>query len=380
MTRVVIAGGGLAGSFAAIALASLRPEAEVILVEEGNSFGGKHTWSFFDSDIAKEARWLIDLVGVRHWPDHEVRFPRRKRTLPLGYNSIRSKDLDIAVRASVPNAGLLTGSRIAELFAHSAILATGEAINADCVIDARGPVDAPRLELGWQKFLGQHCRFDEPHGIERPVIMDATVGQHDGFRFLYLLPFSETELLIEDTYYSPSPALDRELLRSRITEVAPENARRGLTILDEEEGVLPIVIAGALEELWPEANTVPRLGLRGGFFHPTTGYSLSDALLNASLIAQADELSSSAVASLLRRRSARLWKTRRFYQLLNRLLFRATEPGEEYRVLEHFYRLPASRIARFYAGQLTPFDKFKILSGRPPVRLGRAIHSLWGRS
>ena len=50
---LVIVGGGLAGSLAALFMAERRPEIPVLLLEGGESFGGNHTWSFFDSDIPK---------------------------------------------------------------------------------------------------------------------------------------------------------------------------------------------------------------------------------------------------------------------------------------------------------------------------------------
>jgi lycopene beta-cyclase len=58
------------------------------------------------------------------------------------------------------------------------------------------------------------------------------------------------------------------------------------------------------------------------------------------------------------------------------MLFRAADPPHRYRVLEHFYRLPEPVIARFYAGRSTMLDKMRILSGRPPVPIGRALSAL----
>jgi lycopene beta-cyclase len=45
-------------------------------------------------------------------------------------------------------------------------------------------------------------KLTQPHGLIRPTIMDATVGQGDAYRFVYLLPFDETTVLVEDTYYA----------------------------------------------------------------------------------------------------------------------------------------------------------------------------------
>ena len=80
--------------------------------------------------------------------------------------------------------------------------------------------------------------------------------------------------------------------------------------------MLPVAMGGDFNAFWPEAESVSRIGIRGGFFHPTTGYSLPDAVRVAMLI------------------------------------------------------------ARFYAGRLTALDKLRILSGRPPVPVGRAMTAL----
>jgi lycopene beta-cyclase len=222
--------------------------------------------------------------------------------------------------------------------------------------------------------------YPHRHGVVRPVIMDATVPQLDGYRFAYLLPLSATELLIEDTYYASSSLLDRDAIGARLDGLAATVATGPSEVISEENGVLPVLVEGTLDQLWPAADGVPRLGLAGGFFHPTTGYSLPDALANAMLLAEQEDLSAAAVCRLLRTRAERTWQERHFFQLLNRMLFRAAEPERRYRVLEHFYRLPPALISRFYAAKLSRLDKVRILSGRPPVPLVRALSALFRKA
>lgn len=375
--HLIIAGGGLAGCLAALALAERRPDLEFLLVEEGDRFGGNHIWSFFDADVADADRWLIEpLVGHR-WADHEVRFPKRVRTLGFGYNSVRSADLDLRMRSVLAPQRYRLGTRIAEVGAGHVALANGERIEAPAVIDARGAGPAPKLDLAWQKFVGLVCRFESGHGALRPIIMDARVEQDDGYRFVYSLPFTANDLLVEDTYYSNSSILDVPLVRCRVDSHLRRQGLEPTEIVSQEAGVLPILLGGRLEDMWSGSGPpVARLGLRGGFFHPTTGYSLPDAVRNAALLAGQSEMSSAALHALYRRRSETLWRQRRFYQRLNRMLFRAAEPKQRYRVLEHFYRLPEPLIARFYAGRLTALDKVRILTGRPPVPVRRAMTAL----
>jgi lycopene beta-cyclase len=377
--QLVIAGGGLSGCLAALALGERRPDLSFLLIEQDQSFGGNHVWSFFDSDVAEEDRWLVNMLGARRWPDHEVHFPRRSRRIAIGYNSVKSADLDQLMRTRMRPDQYRLGSGIVELGSNHILLADGERIEADGVIDARGPAHADGLDLAWQKFVGRTYRCRSPHGQRRPVIMDAKVEQESGYRFVYTLPFSDTEIMVEDTYYSTSQALDVPLIGQRLESYVARQNWPEAERIGEESGVLPVLLGGEFGKLWPaEEHEIARLGLRGGFFHPTTGYSLPDAVRNAVLLAGQRDFSSSALHRLFRARAEQLWKSRSFYQLLNRMLFRAAEPAKRYRVLEHFYRLPEPLIARFYAGRLTSLDKLRIVSGRPPVPLGRALSALRG--
>ena len=375
--KLIIAGGGLAGGLAALALAERRPDVDFLIVEEGERFGGNHVWSYFDGDVEESDRWLLEPLAGRRWSDHEVRFPNRRRTLGFGYNSVRSADLDSHMRSALPPGRYRLGSRIAKIGPDQVTLASGERLAAAAVIDARGAGPVPGLDLAWQKFVGLTCRFERDHTVTRPVIMDACVEQDDGYRFVYSLPFSATEMLVEDTYYSTSPVLDVPLVRCRVGSYLRRSGLEPAEILAQEAGVLPILLGGRLEDLWSKSGPpIARLGLRGGFFHPTTGYSLPDAVRNAVLLTEQPEYTSDALHGLFRARAASLWHQRVFYQRLNRMLFRAAEPRRRYRVLEHFYRLPEPLIARFYAGRLTALDKLRILSGRPPVPVGRAMTAI----
>jgi lycopene beta-cyclase len=374
-TDFLIAGGGLAGGLAALALAKKRPDVRVTIVEAEPQLGGNHVWSFFDTDIAPEDRWLIDPLICHHWDGNEVRFPGHGRTLASGYNSIESERLDQVVRAALPADAVIT-ARITKLGAYAAILADGTQINAAAVIDARGIGDFAMLDLGWQKFLGQLLRLDTPHGLTRPVIMDAAVDQSDGYRFVYLLPFGPKAVFVEDTYYSTTPAFDATRLRGRIADYAAAQGWHIAAVEREEMAALPIAMGGNFDTLWPVRDRVPRLGMAAGLFQPMTGYSLPDAVRTAMLIADLPDLNTRALQHVLRSHARTTWEKRGFYRLLARLLFRAADPPTRYRLLERFYRLDEGLIGRFYASRSTIRDCIRILAGKPPVALRRALGAL----
>jgi lycopene beta-cyclase len=369
---VILAGGGLANGLIAWRLRTLRPGLRLLLLEQGERLGGNHTWSFHDSDVdAAQRAWLAPLISA-HWPRYDVRFPDLTRTLESGYASIASERFADVVGAALGTA-LRTGVRIGIVTPTSVTLEDGTVLDAHAVIDGRGARASAHLALGYQTFLGQEVRLAAPHGLTAPVIMDATVAQQGGYRFVYLLPFGPDRVLIEDTHYVDSAAWEPERLRANIAAYAAAQGWRIDEVLREEHGSLPIVLAGDFERFWAELGGQPCSGLRAGLFHPTTGYSLPHAVRLADRIANASDLSAPALFAATRLAAQEAWRGQRFFRLLNRMLFLAGRPGERWRVMQRFYRLPAPLIARFYAGRLSLRDKARIVSGKPPVPVVEAL-------
>ena len=372
---LILVGGGLAASLIAWRLAIDRPEVRVCVVERDGRLGGKHTWSFFDGDVSDADRAWLQPATPHRWPEgYEVYFPGLSRVLATPYNSLTSDRLHETV-APLLGDRLVTGEVVA-ISPDAVTLSDQTVLRAGGVIDARGPAPTPHLDLGWQLFVGRTVRLTQPHGLTRPTIMDATVAQGDAYRFVYLLPFDERTVLVEDTYYVDGPHLDRALVGRRIDDYIRSRGWTVEAVVDEEHGVLPIALDGDIDAFWAEGPEVARAGLAGALFHPTTGYSLPDAVAVARRVAQSDDLSSAGLRSLLETHSKALWASRAYYRLLDRMLFRAAEPGERWRVLRRFYGLPEPLVRRFYAGASTALDKIRILAGKPPVPVGRALNQL----
>jgi lycopene beta-cyclase len=245
------------------------------------------------------------------------------------------------------------------------------------VIDGRGQGPTKALDLRWQKFLGLEVELAEPHGLTGPIIMDATVPQRDGYRFVYTLPFGPTRVLIEDTYFSDGADLSHELLRQHLADYAVSQGWTITATHREEFGILPLGIGGNIDAFWDEGEAgVPRVGLRSGMFHPVTGYSFPDAVQIADLVASLPVLDAPSIYAAVRRHSVDAWKSRGMYRLLNRMLFLAALPDERYRVLERFYEHDEALVGRFYAARPELRDWRTILSGKPPLPVLRAMTTL----
>jgi lycopene beta-cyclase len=375
---IAIAGGGLSGGLVALALARTRPDLSVALVEQGETLGGNHRWSWFSSDLAGEGAALLARFRQTAWDaGYDVRFPRHGRTLQTGYRSLASADFDEGLRRELAPGTIRTGREIAALDAGGITLAGGERIEARCVIDCRGIDAAPQLSGGWQVFMGRHFRTTSPHGLSRPLIMDATVEQPGAYRFVYVLPLGAHELFVEDTYYADSPALDRRALSARIDAYCREQGWDG-EIIGHETGVLPVVSGGDFDA-FQAAHALPGVavaGARGGFVHPLTSYTLPFAVETALAIAADADLPGEQMAAMLSSRARDHWRSMKFYRRLGAMLFGAATPASRYRIFERFYSLPEPLIERFYAGRSTAVDRARILCGRPPVPLSGALRAL----
>jgi len=378
---IAVLGGGLAGGLIALALAKLRPEISVLLVERGAKLGGNHVWSFFASDLPAGGEALLDPLVAARWDGYSVRFPAFSRDLDTAYRSITSERFDAGIRAALPEGAVLCDAEVAEMTPSRVVLADGRVLEVGGVIDARGAQSLPHLTGGWQKFAGQMLRTAAPHGLARPIVMDAAVTQLDGYRFVYCLPFAEDTVFVEDTYYSDGPELDPPALRGRIAEYAAAQGWTIAEVLGEETGVLPVIAGGDRARFLAACDQgVALAGVRGALFHPLTSYSLPTALAFALDLAASRDLSGTGLLAASRAWGGRHWREGAFYRMLSAMLFGAAAPGQRYAVLQRFYRLDSRLIERFYAGRTTMADKARILIGKPPVPLGKALRAIIGRA
>jgi lycopene beta-cyclase len=378
---VAIVGAGLAGGLAALAIRAAHPTLDLRLIDGAEGVGGNHVWSFFGSDIADADRWIVAPLVAHAWPRYDVAFPAHARTITARYHSLTSDRLDAEIRRVLPEPALLLGRKAIGVSASAVVLADGDRIAAKGVIDARGTGDLSLLDLGWQKFVGRDLRLEAPHGAPDPRVMDATVAQIDGYRFVYCLPFAEDRMFVEDTYYSDTPDLDMPALRGRIDDYAKTRGWRVSETLGEESGVLPVAMGGDFESYWRSGGAkVAKVGMRAGLFHPTTGYSLPDAVRSAAMLAARTDFGGAALHQATHAMAAAAWRNRGFYRMLDTMLFRAAEPDERYRILERFYRLSPALIGRFYAGRSTMTDKGRVLTGKPPVPITRALRAILGNA
>lgn len=396
---IIIVGGGLAGGLTALRLSQTHPEKKVLLLERGQTLGGNHTWSFYESDLidhqtsdgskAKVDLWMQPLI-FKTWESHEVRFPKMNRIIENRYHSIRSERFHQSL-VELLGRGVRLECDVRRISDTEVETATGEILRAPLVINASGiraEQQTPRTfagaPCGWMKFIGFDLKLKQPHGLKHPILTDATVPQMDGYRYFYCLPWDDTRILIEETFFSSSPELNRERISRSITAYAERAGWEIESIERKEDGQLPLPLYSLSFDQQPSKGTVEfdgedfvdqspvSISSGVGWFHSSTGHSFPDVVRIAEFIAGLPQLRTGPVRAELREFRKSWIEQQRFYRLLNRLIFRAVEPSLRYQIVERFYGLREDLIERFFAGTTTRADRPRILGAKPVVRPGRA--------
>jgi len=125
-----------------------------------------------------------------------------------------------------------------------------------------------------QHFIGWHIQSSIPaFNPALPSFMDFSIAQRGNTRFMYVLPFSETEAIVEYTLFSKDllaeteyeDAIKKYLLYKGITDYE---------IIDKERGSIPMTSY----PFWKNnSKNVLNIGSAGGWTKASTGYTFRNA-------------------------------------------------------------------------------------------------------
>jgi lycopene beta-cyclase len=299
---VVVIGGGCSGLATAVHLAALPGERSVVVLE-GRTSSDPRSWCSWDdgSDPLPEARsaswdrWSVRTdsgTSVGTDPDHP-------------YVLVRGSDRRAAAERRLRATGAVT---VVDGTPASAITADADgrivrtrsgSVRAGAVLDARGPRCPDRVPEGrvllHQRFVGQWIVTPRPvFDPSTAILMDFT-GQEPGgpVRFIYVLPVSSTEALLESTAFTPDPAdpLDHRAeiadYLQRRWDLAPGTWRT----TDEESGCIPMTdippvqLTGRHDDRWHPEGT-DRVETVIGTTRPSSGYGFARSNRHSRAIAR----------------------------------------------------------------------------------------------
>ena len=362
-----ILGGGMAGlTMASTLLRRIEPESSVVVVEPRTEYTHDRTFCFWnvapvDADCVVEHRWFrwsVRAGGKTHVAESDGYAYCYVPGDEFYKNTVDAIDW-------APQAKLELGTRAGEITqnddgTHRIQTDTGE-IDAKWVFDTRPSPSLVESSTTLQHFVGWHVRFEEPIFDPQTVtLMDFDVPQDHGLHFMYVLPFSRYEAMVESTFFSaqvlPEATYEgyiRDYLRERLN-VTDEQLERA-EVVRVERGVVPMTPSQMVE---PEPEGWHLLGTPGGFVRAATGYCFHAtgrwALNNLEWLEEPNGKRPPV-------RSSRLaWLDSVLLGYLEREPERAPEI-----FLQLFERVPADALVRFLSDVGTVSDAFAVMRAMP---------------
>ncbi len=355
----MIAGGGLAGSLAALAMARHRPEVPLLIIEEAETFGGTGIRTFSDAELGEEGAGLIGAEAIARWPGIYLSFPGMNRNLRMGWSGFGGVDLHRALVEILDPKQYRLGTKVVAVREDALVLDGGEELKAEGAIDARGATNLSMLELLYEVRLEREYAFDAPHRVDRPVLIDATVAQDGALRFMQCIPLSEDRLVIGDVMVSDRIQPDAEA-GERLDAYVAARGWKASGSEGEHVEIRPLPYSGDFAAFWRLGGArVAKLGLRGGFIHPVTGRTLGDAVANAMLLTRQRDFSAGALHDLFEGEAKQAWRKRELLRSVTAAFARA-KPEERRDLLAALHGLSPGTIAGLNADDLGWIDRMKV--------------------
>jgi lycopene beta-cyclase len=356
---ILIAGGGLAGALAALAMARHRPDVPLLIVEEAETFGGAGTRAFSDAELGEDGAGLIGPERIARWPGIYLSFPGLNRNLRLDWSSLGGGDLHRAVVETLDPKQYRLGARIVAVREDALVLDGGEELKAEGAIDARGTANLSMLALLHEIRVERDYVFAAPHRVDRPVLIDATVPQDGALRFMSCVPLGENRLAVSDVMVSERIQPDADA-GARLDAYVAARGWQGPSPGAEQVSQRPLPYGGDFAAFWRLGGArVAKLGLRGGFVHPLTGRTLGDAVANAMLLTRQRDFSGGALHDLFEAEARQAWKRREPLREVTAAIA-AARPEDRCALLASLYMLNPGTIAALNAGDLGWLDRRRV--------------------
>jgi len=285
----IFAGSGLAALMTAYKMLRSGKFAtdRILLIDSDPKSANDRTWCFWD----KRRNAWNDVVG-HEWEKAFFADHRTQRVFPLHpyrYRLIRSSRFYEKVKEEIRRHANVS-------WLQSEVLSVADEGNNVRVVTTSGEVighrlfnslynapDDVRYPVLQQHFVGWFIKTAQvAFDATTAGLMDFSVPQKGNTRFMYVLPFSSTEALVEYTLFSRE-LLPRSEYEQAIRDYLDERGITGYEVVEAEQGSIPMTTY----PFWKRNNrNILHIGTAGGWTKASTGYTfrntdkMSDCLVD----------------------------------------------------------------------------------------------------
>jgi lycopene beta-cyclase len=284
----ILAGGGCAGlSLVYHLLESSLKESQILIIDPNQGEIPNKTWCYW----SKEALPIHPQSARFSWNSFYLKDEAQQLTKPLNelsYHHLNSHDFYAHVLEKIrqfPNVHFLkeevvaltpTGTEI-QVTTH-----TADSYNASFVFDSRVESNDSDQSILKQVFIGIRIKVSEPlFDPKKWGLMDFETRPSNGFDFIYTLPFSAHEALIEYTAYTTEERSEEELLKELQEFLNQKYGSIAYDIQFQESGKIPMSTRNFFNSVSP--RHIP-IGTAAGWTKPSTGYTFAPIQENCAAI------------------------------------------------------------------------------------------------
>ena len=254
---IAVIGDGCAGLSLAAQAASLPKHAIHLFSSQPNSSKHDHIWGYWQMDWMKSIAPLAFKTWYK-WSVITASTEVEMQACHHPYQAVKRHNWLAHCRKNAKQNGVEF---------HNDMLSIGDFPNEQ-VFDSRPP--KWRANMMVQHFIGWEVRAKAgSFNDDSAILMDFRCDQSNGVHFIYCLPFSDREALVESTLISPKIEQDAFYENAISTWLSDCAGVKFFEVLRREKGAIPL---GLMKRHDPDFQGV---GSNCGAIRPSSGYAFS---------------------------------------------------------------------------------------------------------
>ena len=369
----IIIGAGAAGLMLADAMGNdgFFDNKSILLLDKDAKSTNDRTWCFWE-----KGKGEFDAIVSRTWEYIYFggqNFSNRFNISPYYYKLIRGIDFYEAYLNRINSYPNITfqqeevyeiedAENITKVITKENVFSALQVFNS--IFDYKEIIHQKKYPVLQQHFIGWFVKTQKPvFNKDQATFMDFSVPQKGNTRFMYVLPFSENEALVEYTLFSETPLASEEY-EIAIKQYLNEKLNcSDFQILEKEKGNIPMTCYDFSQH---NTNNVVRIGTAGGWSKASTGYTFYNT----------GKKTKALITHLKKGRALNSFdKKRKFWYydlLLLDILFKNNDRGQ-YVFETLFKNRPPQLIFKFLDEETSFWEDLKIISGCPKKEFIKAF-------
>ncbi len=275
----IIVGTGASGLMLAyhMVMDSFFDQKQILLIDKEVKDKNDRSWCFWEKengiwDTVVHKKWSHIFFNSESYSNHASIFPytykliKSKDFYEFVFTVLKEKSNVTIVHEKLIN--IIDEGTIVEVETDKQIHLSSKVFSSVLVSnDYKNQSKYPLLN---QHFIGWFIKTETPvFDSDTATFMDFKIAQKGNTRFMYILPISKTEALLEYTLFSENLLEDQEY-EDEISKYLNTKGIKKYTITHRERGCIPMT---CYEFRKQNSKNVLYIGSAGGWTKPSTGYT-----------------------------------------------------------------------------------------------------------